>query len=275
MSVVSQIFHGTRPSFTVNKTILDNGDSSRWTSQVILADGRAVELSNNPVYGAVALHVVGLAYQPATEGTAFWYKVVRGGISFFDGQSSPDTTDYLLELDGPVTVEFHGTYAGGGQGQGGCFTERTLVRMADGTDRPIGEVRAGDMVKAYNCVRGSDREELVDSEVRFSSAGVVRESPNYEKYTFSDGTVVEITHADRLYNVEDNKMKWMHEWEIGEHGLTFDGREVALVSHETVDETVRYHDFSCDYHNYFVNGMLAGQKPARWPFLPSRHKPRN
>lgn len=145
-----------------------------------------------------------------------------------------------------------------------------MVRMADGTDKPIGEVYPGDKVKAYNCHNNSNDEELVDSEVRFSSAGLVRNSNSYEKYTFSNGTVIEIIVRDRLYNVEENKMKWMDEWEIGEHALTYDGQEVALVSHETINEDIEHHDFICDYSNYFINGLLAGQKTARWPFFPSR-----
>jgi hypothetical protein len=166
-------------------------------------------------------------------------------------------------------------YQSNQENPGGCFSANMLVRMADGTDKPIGELYQGDLIKNYNCVRGSDVEELVNSRVNYSSAGLVRKSPSYERYTFSNGTVIEIVNRDRLYNVEENKMKWMDEWYIGEHGLTYDGQEVELVSHETVNEEIEYHDFVCDYHNYFINGMLAGQKKARWPFLPSRFHPNN
>lgn len=149
------------------------------------------------------------------------------------------------------------------------------VRMADGTDKPIGEVFHGDLIKSYNCRFYSDDEDIIDNPVQFSSAGVVRKSPVYEKYTFSNGTVIEIVDRDRLYNIEENKMKWMDEWEIGEHGLTYDGEEVELISHETIHEEVEFHDFTCPYSNYFINGMLAGQKTVRYPFLPSRQVSKN
>ena len=87
--------------------------------------------------------------------------------------------------------------------------------------------------------------------------------------------MIEIVNRDRLYNVEENKMKWTDEWEIGEHALTYDGQEVALVSHETVNEEIQLYTFICDYANYFINGLLAGHKTARYPFLPSRHNPIN
>ena len=161
------------------------------------------------------------------------------------------------------------------KGTVGCFSKNMMVRMADGTDKPIGEVRPGDFVKAYNCEHNKDNEERVNSEVRFSSAGLYQTEPKYEKYTFSNGTVIEIVNRDRLYNVEENKMKWTDEWEIGEHALTYDGQEVALVSHETINKEIQLYTFICDYANYFINGLLAGHKTARYPFLPSRHNPKN
>ena len=42
-----------------------------------------------------------------------------------------------------------------------CYSKNMMVRMADGTDKPIGEVYPGDMVKAYNCVHNSEDEEIV------------------------------------------------------------------------------------------------------------------
>ena len=156
-----------------------------------------------------------------------------------------------------------------------CFSKNMKIRMADGTDKPIGEVYPGDMVKAYNCVHNSNNEEIVDARISVSSAGLYQTEPKYEKYTFSNGTVIEIVNQDRLYNVEENKMKWMHEWEIGEHGLTYDGQEVALVSHETVNEEMQLYTLNSEYSNYFINGLLAGHKTARYPFLPSRHNPKN
>ena len=150
-----------------------------------------------------------------------------------------------------------------------------LIRMADGTDKRIGDVKAGDEVLAWNCEWDKDNEELVAAKVEFSSSGLTRVAPKYDRYTFSNGTVIEIIDRDRLYNIEDNKMKWMDQWHIGEHGLTLDGEEVALVSHEVVNEDIVFHDFTSEYYNYFVNGILSGKKAARYPFLPSRHKPNN
>ena len=257
-----------------------------WNITLNKKDGTTITPTSFTTYsGIVSISVSGAAYVHGGEAEAFWYRVLSttGGIAYFNGESSPSTTSYNLTLDRDTTVQLVRYYNGGSQGGdegGGCFGANMVVRMADGTDKPIGEVYPGSLVKAYNCSYKDKSEELVDSEVRFSSAGLHRKSNTYERYKFSNGTVIDIVVRDRLYNMEENKMKWMDEWEIGEHALTYDGQEVALVSHETINGEIEYHDFICDYSNYFINGLLAGQKTARWPFFPSKgfgtaHPPKN
>ena len=47
----------------------------------------------------------------------------------------------------------------------------------------------------------------------------------------------------------------------GEHAYTLDGRRVALVSHETVEEAVRHYKLTGQKGtNYFANGLLTGDR---------------
>lgn len=55
----------------------------------------------------------------------------------------------------------------------------------------------------------------------------------------------------------------MDEWRIGEHAYTLDGRRVALVSHETVEEAVRLQAHRPKGYDYFANGLLTGRRTAR------------
>lgn len=80
-----------------------------------------------------------------------------------------------------------------------------MVRMADDSDKLISQVLPGDAIKSYN----SENETILDNVVEFSSAKIARIEDHYDKYTFSNGTIVEVVGRDRLYNVEENKMKWM------------------------------------------------------------------
>jgi hypothetical protein len=256
----------------VTYTVTVNGERgviNSWNMVFTKGDGTTIspDVTTITYSDILSIQITGQAYQHIGD-DSMWY-TVRGANNqtYIDGTSSPSTTTFNLNLTQNITIEIGYRAV--------CFSKNMMVRMADGTDKPIGEVYPGDMVKAYNCVHNSDDEEIVDAEVQFSSAGLYQTEPKYEKYTFSNGTVIEIVNRDRLYNVEENKMKWTDEWEIGEHALTYDGQEVALVSHETVNEEIQLYTFICDYANYFINGLLAGHKTARYPFLPSRYNPKN
>ena len=256
-------------SYNVNTQISYFQD---WHIELVRCDGTAVV---NPSNGSNTpnvsfLRIEGIPYVHMTDGSARWYRVrTPSNKLIFNGEDNSWQVAFNLALTENVIIDqiVHTPP--------GCYSENMLIRMADGTDKPIGEVQPGDKIKSWNCIRNSDQEEIVDATVEYSSAGIVRVAPKYDKYTFSNGTIIEIVNRDRVYNIEDNKMKWMDRWEIGEHGLTYDGQEVALVSHEVINEPIKLHDFTSEYHNFFVNGMLAGQKRARYPFFPSRFQPNN
>ena len=265
------------PSYTV--TISNSGSStpfqsfpSYWTTTLTKLDGTTITPNTWGSHsGVVSIQVTGTAYVHLSEGDAAWYTVTGvGGTQYFNGQSSPSTTTFNLQLEKDTTVSYV-NYVN----EQGCFAASTLVKMADGTDKPIDQVQPGDLIKAYNCRLKSDDEDIVDVPVEYSSYGYVRKADKYDRYTFSNGTTIDIIDRDRVYNIEDNKMKWMDEWRIGEHALTYDGEEVALVSHEVINEEVEFSDFVCQYHNYFLNGLLAGQKMARYPFFESRRTSNN
>ena len=255
----------------VTYTVTVNGESSflsLWNMVFTKGDRTTLSPSSLGTYSDIlSIQITGQAYQQSGD-SSFWYTVKgANNQTYIDGTASPNTTTFNLNLTQNITISIGYREV--------CFSKNMMVRMADGTDKPIGEVYPGDMVKAYNCVHNSEDEEIVDAEVKSSSAGLYQTEPKYEKYTFSNGTVIEVVNRDRLYNVEENKMKWTDEWEIGEHALTYDGQEVALVSHETINKEIQLYTFICDYANYFINGLLAGHKTARYPFLPSRHNPKN
>lgn len=251
-------------AYDVNITKDYDAVLSLWNVTLTMADGSVLvnpSLGHHP--GVVSILVEGDAYVSLSEGCSTAYSVYsQTGTSFFNGESSPSTTSYTLTLTSDVTLYF--IYYQ--QEDGGCFSWNTMVKMSDGTEKRISDISSGDVIKAYD----PKTETIVDSEVSFSSGEVKRTASSYDKYTFSNGTVIEIIDRDRLYNVEDNKMKWMDQWYIGEHGLTYDGEEVSLVSHEVVNEPITYYYFDCQYYNYFLNGMLAGHKKAKYPFFHSK-----
>lgn len=146
-----------------------------------------------------------------------------------------------------------------------CLSSNTLITMADGSLKYICDVRPGERILAWD----TDREVLTEDVVTASDAVLHKVADCYEIYQFDDGSEVEVVHAHRLYNVEDKKLKMMHEWAIGEHGLNQKGEEVALVNHIHVDKPIGYNTIMSKWSNYYANGLLTGNKEARYPFFKS------
>lgn len=138
-----------------------------------------------------------------------------------------------------------------------CLTGDTMVTMADGTEKRLDEICVGDEVLSFDW----ETMRLVPNKVTFTDKDEGKTHTCYDKWTFSDGTVIKTVHRHEFYNVEARGMKYMDEWKIGEHTYRKGGRHVALVAHETVEETVRHYKITLENGtNYFANGLLTGDR---------------
>lgn len=138
-----------------------------------------------------------------------------------------------------------------------CLTGDTIVTMADGTEMRIDQICVGDEILSFDW----ETMELVPNKVIFTDKDEGKSHTCYDKWTFSDGTVIKTVHRHEFYNVEALGMKYMDEWQIGEHAYREDGEQVALMAHETVEETVRHYKITLEHGtNYFANGLLTGDR---------------
>lgn len=132
-----------------------------------------------------------------------------------------------------------------------CLNKGTLITMADGTKKKIENIVVGDVVKTY------------------AGTGVVYKDEHSNRafgddrdiWEFEDGYKIITTYRHEFYNVEKGKMTYLDEWQIGEHGLTEDGKEVKLIKHTNKDVPCKYYSLWCDGgNNYYANGLLAGNR---------------
>ena len=63
-------------------------------------------------------------------------------------------------------------------------------------------------------------------------------------------------------------MTYMDEWKIGEHAINIDGAEIKLINHEVVKENIRHFTIFTENQNYFVNGLLSGNRHTKKMNLP-------
>lgn len=145
-----------------------------------------------------------------------------------------------------------------------CLTGDMLITLADGGQKRIDEITLDDKVLSYN----PETMRLEEDTITYCDSDEFKTDNKYDVWTFSDGTIVKTVHRHRFYNVERQTMTYMDEWKIGEHAINIDGAEIELVSHEVVEQEVRHFTIFTENQNYFVNGLLSGNRHTKKMNLP-------
>ena len=136
-----------------------------------------------------------------------------------------------------------------------CLTGDTLITLADNSVKRIDELTLNDKVLSYN-----EQGELVADKILYTDANEHKIHTEYDIWTFDDGTILKTVHRHRFYNVEQKAMIYMNEWKLGEHARNLNGKDIALINHETVKEEVSHYTLFTEHQNYFANGLLSGNR---------------
>lgn len=137
-----------------------------------------------------------------------------------------------------------------------CLTGDTLITLANGAQKRIDELTLQDKVLAIDL----ETSKFVSDEITYTDSTEHKTYTEYDKWTFSDGTIVKTVHRHRFYNVEKQAMVYMDEWNIGEHAVKQNGERIVLISHENVKEEVKHYTIFTKHQNYFANGLLSGNR---------------
>lgn len=216
-----------------NVTIIDGGGSSMISAVYDGTNNSGTYLGNE--FGTYEISSGHIYYET---GTSMISNIsVSGGVS----------KDGTVTGDGTITIEFT------------CLTGDMLITLADGSQKRIDEITLDDKVLSYN----PETMLLEEDTITYCDSDKVKTDSKYDVWTFSDGTIVKTVHRHRLYNVERQAMTYMDEWKIGEHAINIDGAEIELVSHEVVEQEVRHFTIFTENQNYFVNGLLSGNRHTK------------
>lgn len=228
--------------------------------QVMRGASAPFDLDTNPGYGPLA---------------GVWQDV--GNLAFWGFQTSDIqlvTATFLVSIrqgTGPVidtatwTIQINRTAGGGGGG--GCFTANMLVLMADGTEKPIADIMAGEMVMSLD--PGTNT--LVSARVQNI---MIPRICNIYEVRLTNGKVIETTiehpfrTADgRWVNIDPNAT---HAPNVGSQmhkireGMLLRGAEGSARIAKIVDtgrmETVYNLSSVGIHHTYFVEGMCVHNK---------------
>ena len=143
-----------------------------------------------------------------------------------------------------------------------CLSPETEIEVYDEEDKKrkkkkLKDLKVGDKVICVNPYTG----ELEIDEVTYIDYLENKHHNKYDKWYFSDGTIIETVHRHRFYNIEKHDYTYMDEWIVGDHGYNINGETIELVKHEEINEDITHCTlFTKKYNNYFANGMLSGNR---------------
>lgn len=158
----------------------------------------------------------------------------------------------------------HDDEAEGGGGNDECLIASTPILMADGTEKPIAEVKAGDMVKSFDL----ENNEYIDVEVLGSyNTG---ETTNWLVYSFDNGKELTIYNKHNIYCKENTSIKRSTYWKPDQTAISADGVDAVYIGAESskTTEAVSRHTLLTENNLYFANGILCGHHPrAKYTFF--------
>lgn len=139
-----------------------------------------------------------------------------------------------------------------------CLIEGSKIKMADGTEKNIEDVKTGDMILSYDPANGKQIEAMALQSVR---TGVAKD---YDVLIFENGNYAELFKEHSIYNVELGYPCSHKEWKVGDIGLMVDGNQSALARITTSRHAiVKQRYVLCTTTGlYFANGILMGIWPS-------------
>ena len=148
-----------------------------------------------------------------------------------------------------------------------CFTEGTLVTLADGSTKPIEDITYDDLLLVYDFDRG---EFSYSYPIWITSGQYI----NYYKMTFDDGSEVEIVLAHRLFDVDGLTYETSIDATYSQIGDRFFRQTLdengspmittpTCISIEKIDEQCTYYNLvTSQSFNFFANGFLGATGAA-------------
>lgn len=147
-----------------------------------------------------------------------------------------------------------------------CIVEGTLVTMADGTQKPIEDLKPGDNVLVFNHETGKYEEGSMWFIDDIDSPATMHRITNLE---FSDGTLFRISYQHALFDLDLNKYVFINEANMNEfighrfvnvsneNGEYINGETVLMRAYVTEEFTRVFGPISEYHFNLVTDGLLT------------------
>ena len=233
-----------------------SGESTNCVLRVYLADGKYNDVTVNGSLSSSTVYKNVVEVQLLADTVSRYLYYTMSGKSSYLYHAGSGNPSEKLKLTGDICFDNNYYYQE-------CISADTMVTMANGSYKQLGEIRTGDYVLSYDW----ETMQLVSRKVIYASCEEENwnngnwDAVRYFVNTFSDGTVIKQAFAHRFYNREKQAFVYLEQWEIGNHTYSKTGDIPSLVSREVVYETIRYARITLEGStNYFANGLLTGDR---------------
>lgn len=185
--------------------------------------------------------------KPVKTDLAFWVfdkALLELHGTYFTGIFQKFWSDRWFSI--PTNYSFQGITSNSAEGGGGCFVGETLVTMADGKQKRIDQIQAGEAVTTYSSL---DTKELVEAKV------LTTHTVNVAGYLIINGTL-KVTPEHKL--LVNGQWKTAGEIAIGDQLLTDQKTPLAVTSIEWVRGKVPVYNLQIEkFHTFFANDIYV------------------
>ena len=145
-----------------------------------------------------------------------------------------------------------------------CLSGETEIDIYDEEKKKrrkkkLKDLKVGDKVISFN----TETKKWEIDEVLNDDMHEVKFELSYDIWTFSDGTQITTVKKHEFYNVSQEKLMYIDEWNMGDKIYKEDGTTPSLVKHKQIQEPIRHYTLMTKNHNYIANGCLSGTREMK------------
>ena len=145
-----------------------------------------------------------------------------------------------------------------------CLSGETEIDIYDEEKKKrrkkkLKDLKVGDKVISFN----TETKKWEIDEVLNDDMHEVKIELSYDIWTFSDGTQIITVKKHEFYNVSQEKLMYIDEWNMGDKIYKEDGTTPSLIKHEQIQEPIRHYTLMTKNHNYIANGCLSGTREMK------------
>ena len=138
-----------------------------------------------------------------------------------------------------------------------CLIEGTLITMADGTQKPIEEVKSGDLIKSYDPNTNTACDAVV---INSSCTG---RHTNYITYNMSNDESLTVFGGEGYYDSEEHRIKNLKLYDESSTLQTINNEKITITSAvpAVFAQTKKHYLLLPSNNLYYANNILMGHNP--------------